>query len=165
MATSLFGNPNELLRNAHLVNGSGEILTEPQKIRGRKPGSKTGQQKQKKPQRRGMGVAKLEQHRIEQEKKEIVAAVDTSAAANPNNATRLLPAPDPVVVLQGFPSSLGGCRSSRIYCGGVGSGQIIVDPVCSPWSFVETSTHELSLIPNPQIYNASNNRCDTCFKV
>ncbi|KAL1203056.1 Protein SPOROCYTELESS [Cardamine amara subsp. amara] len=160
MATSFFGNPNELLRNSHLVNGSVEIRTEPQKIRGRKPGSKkTGQQNQKKPKQRGMGVAKLEEQRIEQENKQIVSAVDT---VNPNNGTLLLPAPDPIVVLQGFPSSLGGCRSSRIYCGGVGSGQIMIDPVRSPWSFVETSSthHELSSIPNPQIFT---NRCDTCF--
>ncbi|EOA17898.1 hypothetical protein CARUB_v10006307mg [Capsella rubella] len=183
MATSLFfmptdqnsvGNPNELLRNTHLgVNSSGEIRTEPQKSRGRKPGSKKGQQNQKKPTLRGMGVAKLERERLKTEaaeNKQIAATLgDTSVAPpNPNSATRLLPVPvDPVLVLQGFPSSVGGgCRSNRIYCGGVGSGQIMIDPVCSPWGFVETtSTHELSSIPNPQMYNASSNtRCDTCFK-
>ncbi|CAL9227044.1 unnamed protein product [Arabidopsis halleri] len=178
MATSLFfmatdqnsaGNPNGLLRNTRLVvNSSGEIRTETQKSRGRKPGSKTGQQNQKKPKLRGMGVAKLERQRIEEEKKQLAAATvgDTSAASISNNATRSPVPVDPGVVLQGFPSPLGGCRSNRIYCGGVGSGQMMIDPVCSPWGFVETSsTHELSSISNPQMYNASsNNRCDTCFK-
>ncbi|AEE85325.1 NOZZLE/SPOROCYTELESS [Arabidopsis thaliana] len=177
MATSLFfmstdqnsvGNPNDLLRNTRLVvNSSGEIRTETLKSRGRKPGSKTGQQKQKKPTLRGMGVAKLERQRIEEEKKQLAAATvgDTSSVASiSNNATRLPVPVDPGVVLQGFPSSLG---SNRIYCGGVGSGQVMIDPVISPWGFVETSstTHELSSISNPQMFNASsNNRCDTCFK-
>lgn len=179
MSTSLFfmptdqnsvGNRNELLRNTHLgVNSSGETRTELQKSRGRKPGSKKGQQNQKKPALRGMGIAKLQRIIDEEEKKQIAVSGDTSAAPNPNKATRLLPAVpvDPVVVLQGFPSSLGsGCRSNRIYCGGVGSGQTMIEPVCSPWGFVETSTHELSSIPNPQMYNASSNtHCDTCFKV
>ncbi|CAH2077792.1 unnamed protein product [Thlaspi arvense] len=182
MATSLFFmptdqntvvNPNEHLRNTYLVNNSGEIRTEPpQKSRGRKPGSKTGQQNKKKQRLRGMGVAQLERFIEEEEKKKMVVAGgggggDTSAAVNPN-ATRL---PDPGVVLQGFPSygggpnkSLGGCTRSRFLCGGVGSGQIMIDQFCSPWGFVDTSTHELSSIPNPQMYNASNNRCDTCFK-
>jgi len=163
------GNPNDLLRNTRLVvNSSGEIRTETLKSRGRKPGSKTGQQKQKKPTLRGMGVAKLERQRIEEEKKQLAAATvgDTSSVASiSNNATRLPVPVDPGVVLQGFPSSLG---SNRIYCGGVGSGQVMIDPVISPWGFVETSstTHELSSISNPQMFNASsNNRCDTCFKV
>ncbi|CAN6987816.1 hypothetical protein IGI04_001689 [Brassica rapa subsp. trilocularis] len=168
-------NPNELLRNTYqLVNG--EIRTEPpKKSRGRKPGSKTGQQNQKKPTLRGMGVAKLERVIAEEEKKKTVVAGgegDTSAASP--NANRLLPVlPDRGVVLQGFPSygggptntSLGGYTRSRFLCGGgAGSGQIVIDPVCSPWGFVETSTHELSSIPNPQMYNASSNHCDTCFK-
>ncbi|XP_010438629.1 PREDICTED: protein SPOROCYTELESS-like [Camelina sativa] len=191
MATSLFfmptdqnsvGNPNELLRistNLGVVNSSGEIrTTEPQtqKSRGRRPGSKKGQQNQKKPTLRGMGVAKLERERLKTEaaeNKQIAATLvgDSPVATpmNPNNAARLLPVPvDPVLVLQGFPSSLGGCRNNRIYCGGVGSGQIMMGPVCSPnWGFVETSPHhhELSSIPNPQMYNAiSDPRCDTCFK-
>ncbi|CAH8318082.1 unnamed protein product [Eruca vesicaria subsp. sativa] len=161
------------LRNTYLVNG--EIRTEPpRKSRGRKPGSKTGQQNQKKPTLRGMGVAKLERFIAEEEKKKTVVVTagggegDTSAAS-PNSATRF---PDRGVVLQGFPSygggptntSLGGYTRSRFLCGGAGSGQIVIDPVCSPWGFVETSTHELSSIPNPQMYNASNNHCDTCFK-
>ncbi|KAL0873176.1 hypothetical protein Bca101_022881 [Brassica carinata] len=166
-------NPNELLRNTYLVNG--EIRTEPpKKSRGRKPGSKTAQQNQKKPTLRGMGVAKLERFIAEEEKKKMVVVAgeggggDTSAAS-PNSATRF---PDRGVVLQGFPSygggptntSLGGYTRSRFLCGGAGSGQIMIDPVCSPWGFVETSAHELSSIPNPQMYNASNNHCDTCFK-
>lgn len=170
-------NPNELLGNTYqLVNG--EIRTEPpKKSRGRKPGSKTGQQNLKKPTLRGMGVAKLERFIAEEEKKKMVVTGgegggggDTSAAS-PNSATRF---PDRGVVLQGFPSygggptntSLGGYSRSRFLCGGGGSGQIVIDPVCSPWGFVETTTHELSSIPNPQMYNASsNNHCDTCFKV
>lgn len=167
------GNPNELLRNTHLVNISGEIRTEqPQKSRGRKPGSKTGQQNPKKPKLRGMGIARLERAIEEEEKKNMVVAGgrDTSAAPDPkaNRPTVL----DPVVVLQGFPSYggpttplVGGCTRSRLYCGGLGSGQTMIDPVCSPWGFVETTTHELSSIPNPQTYHASNHRCDTCFKV
>ncbi|XP_024005795.1 protein SPOROCYTELESS [Eutrema salsugineum] len=148
MATSLFfiptdqNNPNELQRNTHHVNGSGEIRTEPQqKTRGRKPGSKTGQQNQKKPKRRGMGMAQLERIRIEGEKKKTAVAGggDTSAIT-----TRL---PDPGVVLQGFPSYGGPTTASsfgsRLYCGGVGSGQIMIEP----WGFVET----------PNI------RYDTCF--
>ncbi|KAJ4913327.1 sporocyteless (SPL) [Raphanus sativus] len=159
-------NPNELLGNTYqLVNG--EIRTEPpKKSRGRKPGSKTGQQNLKKPTLRGMGVAKLERFIAEEEKKKMVVTGgegggggDTSAAS-PNSATRF---PDRGVVLQGFPSygggptntSLGGYSRSRFLCGGGGSGQIVIDPVCSPWGFVETTTHELSSIPNPQMYNAS----------
>ncbi|CAA7025272.1 unnamed protein product [Microthlaspi erraticum] len=170
---SSVGNPNELLRNTHLVNFSGEIRTEPpQKSRGRKPGSKTGQQNQKKPKLRGMGIARLERAIEEEEKKNMVVAGgrDVISAAPDTKATRS-PAPDPVVVLQGFPSYggptaplVGGCTRSRLYCGGVGSGQIMIDPVGCPWGFAETTTHELSSIPNPQTYHASNHRCETCFK-
>ncbi|KFK29248.1 hypothetical protein AALP_AA7G108600 [Arabis alpina] len=149
------GNPNELVlrNNQGLVNVSGEIRTEPQKTRGRKPGSKKGQQNPKKERLRGMGVAQLERHRIEEERKML-----TGASASPR--TTRLPVSNPAVVLQGFPSSYGGgpaggCRN-RFICGGVGSGQIMIDPVCPPWGFVETAPHELSSIPN--------NRCDTGFK-
>ncbi|KAJ0251473.1 Protein SPOROCYTELESS [Hirschfeldia incana] len=171
-------NPNELLRNTNQL-ANGEIRTEPppKKSRGRKPGSKSAQQNQKKPTLRGMGVAKLERFIAEEEKKKLVVPAgegggggggDTSAASA-NSVTRF---PDRGVVLQGFPSygggptntSLGGYSRSRFLCGGAGSGQIVIDPVCSPWGFVETSTSELSSIPNPQMYNASNNHCDTCFK-
>ncbi|XP_010448150.1 PREDICTED: protein SPOROCYTELESS-like [Camelina sativa] len=184
MATSLFfmptdqnsvGNQNERLRiNNHLgvANSSGEIRTterQTQKSRGRRPGSKKGQQNQKKPTLRGMGVATLQENKLEAENRQLAATLVGDSSPNPNNAARLLPVPvvDPVLVLQGFPSSLGGCRNNRIYCGGVGSGQIMMDPVCPPWGFVETSPHhhELSSIPNPQMYNAiSDPHCDTCFK-
>ncbi|KAF8051263.1 hypothetical protein N665_1756s0004 [Sinapis alba] len=180
MATSLFfmptdenssGNPNELLRNTYLVNPSGEIQTEPpQKSRGRKPGSKTGTQKQKKQTLRGMGVARLERLRIEEEKKNnnmVVAQGGGGGGDTLAASPKVTRSPDPGVVLQGFPSygtsgpnmSVGGyTRSSRFLCGGFGSGQI------PPWGFVESSTHEPSSFPNPQMYNPSNNHCDTCFK-
>ncbi|KAG2263088.1 hypothetical protein Bca52824_070167 [Brassica carinata] len=158
-------NPNEFLRNTCLVNPSGEIRTEPpQNIRGPKPGPKTGEQNQKKPALRGMGVARLERLRIEEERKNMVAAQgrgDTLAASP--NAT---PSPDPGVVLQGFPSygtggpnmSFGGYTRGRFLYGGVGSSQI------PPWGFVETSPHEPYSFPNPQLYNTNNYHYDTCFK-
>ncbi|KAL0739050.1 hypothetical protein Bca4012_015260 [Brassica carinata] len=159
------GDPNEFLRNTCLVNPSGEIRTEPpQNIRGPKPGPKTGEQNQKKPALRGMGVARLERLRIEEERKNMVAAQgrgDTLAASP--NAT---PSPDPGVVLQGFPSygtggpnmSFGGYTRGRFLYGGVGSSQI------PPWGFVETSPHEPYSFPNPQLYNTNNYHYDTCFK-
>ncbi|CAN8326104.1 unnamed protein product [Cochlearia groenlandica] len=168
METSLYFIPTD----QNSISNPNEIIkTEPppHKSRGRKPGTKTNKQNQIKKQRlRGMGVAQLERAIAEEEKKQMG---DTSApppaAANPN-ATRLpvLVPDDPVVVLQGFPSYGGGpngsagCNRNRLYCG---SGQILMDPVCSsPWG------RELSSLPNPnQAYyynNASNNRCDTCLK-
>lgn len=163
MVTPLFftptnQNPNELMRNTYLVNDSSESLTEPpQKSSGGEPGSKTGEPKRKKPALRGMGVARLERLRIEEEKKNMIEAQgggDTLAASP--NAT---PSPDPGVVLQGFPSyGTGGPNTRSMFLGGgVGSGQI---PVYPPWGFVEPSS-----IPNPQVYNPSNNHCDVCFKV
>ncbi|KAJ4871240.1 sporocyteless (SPL) [Raphanus sativus] len=162
MVTPLFftptnQNPNELMRNTYLVNDSSESLTEPpQKSSGGEPGSKTGEPKRKKPALRGMGVARLERLRIEEEKKNMIEAQgggDTLAASP--NAT---PSPDPGVVLQGFPSyGTGGPNTRSMFLGGgVGSGQI---PVYPPWGFVEPSS-----IPNPQVYNPSNNHCDVCFK-
>ncbi|CAH8354976.1 unnamed protein product [Eruca vesicaria subsp. sativa] len=146
MANSLFfmptnqnstENPNDSVRNTYPVNGSGEIQTQPpQNTRGRKPGSKTCPQKPKKQPQRGMGVARLERLRIEEERKNMLMAL--GGRASPNGTL----SPDPGVVLQGFPSyaggpnmSVGGYTLNRV----VGSGQI-------------------------PVYNPSNNRCDTCFK-
>ncbi|KAG2243207.1 hypothetical protein Bca52824_094946 [Brassica carinata] len=120
-----------------------------------------------------MGVAKLERFIAEEERRKWSSSPEKEEEeTRQQRALTALPvSPTVVLCCKAFqatvvdpPTSLGGYTRSRFLCGGAGSGQIMIDPVCSPWGFVETSAHELSSIPNPQMYNASNNHCDTCFK-